>query len=71
MPLQQFTVRIRRDFGREVKPEAEQTDGKTYAFRRGWLMDKSDPYPGEEAWLPHDPAYPVEAPAWIASGDLA
>ena len=65
-----FTIRIRRDIGREVRPEAEQIDGKTYAFRFGWRMDADDPYPGEEAWIPHDPAYPTEAPVWIASGDL-
>ena len=66
-----FTVRIRRDIGREVRPEAEQIDGKTYAFRFGWVMDADDPYPGEEAWIAHDPTYPIEAPVWIARGDLA
>jgi hypothetical protein len=71
MRTQNFTIRIRRDIGREIKPEAEQIDGKTYAFRQGWVMDENDPYPGEEAWIPHDPAYPVEAPCWIARGDLA
>lgn len=71
MSTQRFTVRIRRDIGREVKPEAEQLDGMTYDFRFGWLMDEGDPYPGEDAWIPHDPAYPIDAPTWIASGDLA
>ena len=71
MNTQRFTVRIRRDIGRGVKPEAEQLDGKTYYFSFGWLMDENDPYPGEEAWIPRDPAYPIEAPAWIARGDLA
>ena len=70
MNTQHFTVRIRRDIGRGIKPEAEQIDGKTYAFRFGWVMDENDPYPGEEAWLPQDTTYPVEAPCWIARGDL-
>ena len=60
MSKQRFTVRIRRDIGREVRPEAEQLDGKTYTFT----------YPGEQAWLPRDSTYPVGAPPWIASGDL-
>ena len=70
MSKQRFTVRIRRDIGREVRPEAEQLDGKTYTFTYGWLMDENDPYPGEQAWLPRDSTYPVGAPPWIASGDL-
>lgn len=66
-----MTVKIRRDIGRDVKPGAEQIDGKTYWFRFGWLMDDEDPYPDEEAWWrADDPAYPVTAPLWIASGDL-
>ena len=70
MTTQQFTIRIRREFERNVRPEAEQIDGKTYAFRFGWLMGEDDSYPGEEAWIPADPAYPRSAPVWIASGDL-
>ena len=69
MTKKRFTVRIRRNIG-PVRPEAEQIDGKTYTFTTGWLMDEIDPYPGEQAWLPQDPTYPVDAPPWIASGDL-
>lgn len=70
MTSQQFTVRIRRDFQRGVRPESEQIDGKTYGFTFGWTMSEDDPYPGEDAWIPADPAYPRNAPHWIASGDL-
>jgi len=66
-----FTVRIRRNYSRPVRPEAEQVDGKCYLFEEGWTMDSQDPYPGEVAWIPCDPAYPRSAPTWIASGDLA
>ena len=65
-----FTVKIRREGMRGVRPEAEQLDGKKFNFFCGWLMDKGDPYPGEEAWMPRDKAYPDNAPPWIASGDL-
>ena len=68
MPI--FTVKIRGDLGRGVKPETEQINGKTYRFEIGWVMDKNDPYPGETAYISKDPAYPLEAPCWIASGDL-
>lgn len=70
MHTQRFIVRIRRDFSRAVRPEAEQLDGRTYTFRHGWLMDEGDSYPGETAWIAYDPTYPADAPHWIASGDL-
>lgn len=54
----------------DVKPEAEQVDGNVYLFRHGWVMDDDDPFPGEIAWIAYDPAYPPDAPTWIASGDL-
>lgn len=66
----QFTVRIRRNIGRTVRPEAEVLDGKTFRFRIGWVMGGDDPYPGEYAMIPEDSRYPVTAPPWIASGDL-
>ena len=70
MELKKFTVRIRRTVGWEVKPEAEQIDNQTFDFAFGWVMDKDDPYPGEIALIPRDVNYPVNAPAWLASGDL-
>ena len=65
-----FLVKIRRNIGLVVKPEAEQIDGKTYVFRFGWEMTEEDTYPGEIAWIPDDSNYPADAPHWIASGDL-
>lgn len=67
---QRFTVRIRRDWRRPVRPESEAIDTRTYTFRYGWLMDDDDSYPGEVAWIASDPAYPRDAPVWVASGDL-
>lgn len=65
-----FTVKIRRNIGKKVKPEAELVDGKTFVFLFGWLMGENDPYPDEEAWRAYDTSYPIEAPSRIASGDL-
>jgi len=65
-----YSVRIRREIGREVRPEAEQLDGKCFIFRLGWIMDEEDPYPGERAMIPNDFDWPADAPTWIASGDL-
>jgi len=70
MERKRFTVRIRRDIGKEVKPGAEQLDGKTFAFRYGWEMDEDDKYPGEIAWIADDTQWPDDAPVWIAGGDL-
>lgn len=64
-------VRIRQNFLRLVRPEAEQLDGNVYKFRYGWMQGEGDPYPGEVAWVPCDETYPNDAPHWIASGDLA
>lgn len=68
---QLMQVRIRRDLGLKVRPEAEQIDGKTFCFHFGWDMVDGDRYPGESAWIPSDCEYPADAPPWIASGDLA
>ena len=66
-----FQVAIRRHAWLEVKPEAEQIDGKVYMFRFGWdIEDDDNRYPGEQAWIPDDNRYPAGAPIWIASGDL-
>lgn len=65
-----MTVKIRRELGMEVKPEAEEIDGKTYNFTVGWIMNDEDAYPNETAYIPRDPDYPDDAPIWIASGDL-
>lgn len=67
---QPYTVVIRRDIGREVRPEAEQVDGKVFVFRFGWMQDDGDPYPDEAAMIPNDFDWPADAPMWIASGDL-
>lgn len=68
--MPRMTVKIRRDHG-EVKPEAEQLDGRTFIFRFGWtLEDDHSRYPNETAWLADDPSWPSDAPCWIASGDL-
>lgn len=64
-----YTVRIRRGLG-EVKPEAEQIDGKTYLFTYGWPIEENTLYKGEHAWIPRDPNYPLDASRWISSGDL-
>lgn len=65
-----FKVQLRRDW--QVKPNAEQLDGKVYEFYHGWVIEKedSDLYAGETAMIPSDENYPRDAPCWIASGDL-
>jgi hypothetical protein len=63
-------VAIRRGLGRDVREEAEQTDGRTYEFCLGWHMEDGDPYPGEFAMIPTDKGYPRGAPHWVATGDL-
>ncbi len=70
METKRMTIKVRRNIGREVKPEVEEVDGKTYLFRFGWRMNNDDPYPGEVAWIAEDLSYPRAAPVWIASGDL-
>ena len=72
MKTRLMTVKIRRTENLKVKPEAEAIDQKTYKFMEGWKIteDDSSIYVGEVAMIPHDDSYPVEAPAWISSGDL-
>jgi hypothetical protein len=67
-----MTVKLRRDDNFQVKPEAEQLDGKTFAFSSGWDITEDDSgiYVGEIAMIPRDESYPTDAPLWIASGDL-
>ena len=67
--IQTFTVKIRRGKGFKVKPESEQIDGKTFRFVRGWIIDHGM-YTGEIAWCQRDDSYPLDAPIWLASGDL-
>ena len=66
-----YRVQIRRGPW-EVKPEAEQLDGKIYNFVDGWVMTSEDTslYTGEKAMIPEDDKYPPDAPTWIARGDL-
>lgn len=68
--MTRFKVVIRRDPRFEIRPEAEQVDGKVFSFIKGWDMDSEDRYPEEVAWIPRDPAWPDDGPCWIASGDL-
>ena len=72
MKTKLMTVKIRRTAGLVVKPEAEAVDGKTFAFQTGWDISSEDSsiYVGETAMIPWGGNYPVDAPAWIASGDL-
>lgn len=68
------TVRLRRGDW-QVKPEAEQLDGRSFWFRHAWHIDADDPgvcalYLGETAYMPDDPEYPRDAPLWVSSGDL-
>ncbi|WP_371398928.1 hypothetical protein [Marinovum algicola] len=67
------TVRVRRGDGWDVRPVADLIDGKRHRFTRGWRIDRDDSsiYAGEVAWLPDREGWPLEAPAWLASGDLA
>lgn len=54
-----------------TKGSAEDIEGKVYSFAFGWVLeDNHSKYPGEVAWLPRDPAYPLDAPTWLAGGDL-
>jgi hypothetical protein len=66
-----YLVKIRRELG-QVKPEAEQIDGKVFVFREGWIMGEGDTslYVGELAMVPNDFDWPADAPAWVAMGDL-
>lgn len=66
-----YRVKIRRTLA-QVKPEAEQLDGKMFIFRDGWKIDEGDSslYVGEVALVPNDFEWPEDAPTWIASGDL-
>ena len=62
-------VQIRRTLNFEVKPEAEELDGKIFEFERGWEIESTDSrYPGEIAWLFVE--HNASNIGWIASGDL-
>ena len=67
-----YLVKIRRDLA-EVRPESEQIDGLVFNFEEGWIMDEEDTsiYIGETAMIPRDKNYPIDAPTWVASGDLS
>ncbi len=66
---QPYKVTLRRE-GYQVKPEAEQVDGKVYVFREGWIMDKDEQYPGEQILVPNDFDWPADAPDWVSIKDL-
>lgn len=61
-------VKIRRDIGLEVKPEAEAMDGKRLTFTVLWQFESDDSrYPNEFALgTPHE--FDL---TWIASGDVS
>jgi hypothetical protein len=65
-----FQISIRDIPGKQIKPAARAIDGQRYYFSCGWVMNTDDKYPGEIAWIADDPKYPMEAPIWLASGDL-
>jgi len=67
---QKLKVNLRQDWA--IKPEAMQLQGKTFDFMRGWEITNSESsfYAGETAMVPVDGDYPIDAPTWIASGDL-
>lgn len=68
--IKKYRVNIRRELN-DVKPEADQIDGKVYPFNRGWLIDDIPHYISEYAMIPTmGCGYPEDAPIWIASGDL-
>ena len=68
---QLYKIQIRRNIGRAVKPESEQIDGKSHLFTYGWTMGEDDSYPDEIAYIPDREGWPIDAPSWIASGDLS
>ncbi|MBY5821501.1 hypothetical protein [Rhizobium leguminosarum] len=63
------TLKLRRDLGFEVHPEAEPFDGMRFRVRTGWRIEDDDSrYPGEYAMLvDFDQNWPL---GFIASGDL-
>lgn len=66
-----YRVKIRRGPDFEVKPEAEQIDGKGWEFTRGWRIEDEERYPGEWAMIPsRGQGWPDDAPGWVATGDL-
>ena len=70
-----YRVKIRRGLA-EVRPNAEQLEGRVFFFREGWVITEEDSsiYASETAMLPITkegyPKYPEDGPIWIASGDL-
>ena len=68
--MKQLKVQLRNDW--QTKPEALQLEGKVFAFKEMYELTEDDTslYVGETAMMPVDPAYPADAPTWIASGDL-
>jgi hypothetical protein len=70
----QCRVSIRPEYEkRAAKPEALALNGRDLMLRALWLMDESDPYPGE--WALGDShgetALTDAGITWIASGDVA
>lgn len=69
--MQKMKVTLRTDW--PIKPEAAAIDGMVFSFMKGFDITKDDAKPfyvGEQAMMAIDPTYPLDAPTWIASGDL-
>ena len=65
------TVKLRRNFGFEIKDSAKKLDGNTYLFTPCGEADQNR-YPGEMAWAAtyNGDELRSGAPTWIAEGDL-
>jgi hypothetical protein len=65
-----FQVKLRRSEKYQVKPNAEQIDGRTFQFVHRFIVDEGL-CKGEAAWMPdYNSDYPPDAPAWVSEKDL-
>ena len=49
----------------DLRSDASLYVGRTMEFRFAWVMDDSDPYPGEAAYVPID-----DCMGWVPTRDL-
>jgi hypothetical protein len=69
--IQKMKVTLRTNW--PIKPEAAKIDGMVFNFMKAFDITEDDSKPfyvGEQAMMAVDPSYPLDAPTWIASGDL-